>query len=73
MDTKKISEIIESINSVSLKIKDIPKEDFSKFLKHELDSVKSSDSRESIKLFVQNLPRNIVFEVEDEEVNKDKF
>lgn len=60
----KIKEIVESVNAVSRRLKDIPKEDFSKILEKELKLSQTVQRREDIKVFVQNLPRNIVFEDE---------
>lgn len=69
MRLKEIGEILESLNSVSSKIKDIPKEDFSELLKKELSAVGESRIREDVILFVLNLPRNIVMEVEEDKEN----
>lgn len=65
MEAKKITEIIDSINSVSLKIKEIPKENFSKLLNQEIKALEEKEKVEEIKMFIQNLPRNIIFEEEE--------
>ncbi len=65
MEAKKITEIIDSINSVSLKIKEIPKENFSKLLNQEIKALEEKEKLEEIKMFIQNLPRNIIFEEEE--------
>lgn len=70
MEAKKITEIIDSINSVSLKIKEIPKENFSKLLNQEIKALEEKEKVEEIKMFIQNLPRNIIFEEEEKPEQK---
>jgi hypothetical protein len=71
MDTKKISGIVESIKSVSERVKEVPKENFNIIFEEEIRNVekklkteaKNENSKISdIKSFIQGIAmRNIIF------------
>ncbi len=71
MDTKKISGIVESIKSVSERVKEVPKENFNIIFEEEIRNVekklkteaKNENSKISdIKSFIQGMAmRNIIF------------
>jgi hypothetical protein len=77
MDTKKISGIVESIKSVSERVKDVPKENFNIIFEEEIRNIekklkteaKTENSKISdIKSFIQGMAmRNIIFENEKAE------
>jgi hypothetical protein len=77
MDTKKISGIVESIKSVSERVKEVPKENFNIIFEEEVRNVekklkteaKTENSKISdIKSFIQGIAmRNIIFENEKAE------
>jgi hypothetical protein len=77
MDTKKISGIVESIKSVSERVKEVPKENFNIIFEEEIRNVekklkteaKTENSKISdIKSFIQGMAmRNIIFENEKAE------
>jgi hypothetical protein len=77
MDTKKISGIVESIKSVSERVKEVPKENFNIIFEEEVRNVekklkteaKTENSKISdIKSFIQGMAmRNIIFENEKTE------
>jgi hypothetical protein len=77
MDTKKISGIVESIKSVSERVKEVPKENFNIIFEEEIKNVekklkteaKTENSKISdIKSFIQGMAmRNIIFENEKTE------
>ena len=77
MDTKKISGIVESIKSVSERVKEVPKENFNIIFEEEIKNVekklkteaKTENSKISdIKSFIQGIAmRNIIFENEKAE------
>jgi hypothetical protein len=71
MDTKKISGIVESIKSVSERVKEVPKENFNIIFEEEIRNIekklkteaKNENSKISdIKSFIQGIAmRNIIF------------
>jgi hypothetical protein len=77
MDTKKISGIVESIKSVSERVKEVPKENFTMIFEEEIRDIekklkteaKNENSKISdIKSFIQGIAmRNIIFENEKAE------
>ncbi|MDT7907351.1 MAG: hypothetical protein RRA63_04795 [Candidatus Calescibacterium sp.] len=77
MDTKKISGIVESIKSVSERVKEVPKENFNIIFEEEIRDIekklkteaKNENSKISnIKSFIQGIAmRNIIFENEKAE------
>ena len=77
MDTKKISGIVESIKSVSERVKEVPKENFNIIFEEEIRNIekklkteaKTENSKISdIKSFIQGMAmRNIIFENEKAE------
>jgi hypothetical protein len=77
MDTKKISGIVESIKSVSERVKEVPKENFNIIFEEEIRDIekklkteaKNENSKISdIKSFIQGIAmRNIIFENEKTE------
>lgn len=77
MDTKKISGIVESIKSVSERVKEVPKENFTIIFEEEIRDIekklkteaKNENSKISdIKSFIQGIAmRNIIFENEKAE------
>jgi hypothetical protein len=77
MDTKKISGIVESIKSVSERVKEVPKENFTIIFEEEIRDIekklkteaKNENSKISdIKSFIQGIAmRNIIFENEKTE------
>jgi uncharacterized protein YwgA len=77
MDTKKISGVVESIKSVSERVKEVPKENFNIIFEEEIKNVekklktkaKTENSKISdIKSFIQGMAmRNIIFENEKAE------
>jgi hypothetical protein len=77
MDTKKISGIVESIKSVSERVKEVPKENFNIIFEEQVRNVekklkteaKTENSKISdIKSFIQGIAmRNIIFENEKAE------
>lgn len=77
MDTKKISGIVESIKSVSERVKEVPKENFNIIFEEEIRDIEKKLKTEAknenlkisdIKSFIQGIAmRNIIFENEKTE------